>query len=61
LLDTNNLSLDHIKKIESDIENFDPVWNNISVHKTLRAESITSIDPQRWNYLLKNLKKGTIK
>ncbi len=61
LLDTNNLSLEHIKKIESDIENFEPVWNNIGVHKILRESTITSIDPQRWNYLLKKLKKGTIK
>jgi DNA polymerase-1 len=61
LLDSNNLSISHIKKLENDIENFKPIWNNIGVHKILKDTAITSIDIQRWNYLLKNLKKGTIK
>ena len=61
LLDTNNLSLSHMKKLESDIENFEPAYNNMNIHKHLKSASITSIDLSRWNYLLKNLKKGTIK
>ena len=61
LLDTNNLSLSHIEKIESDIENFTPSYDNMTIHKILRESSIDKIDLLRWNYLLKNLKKGTIK
>ena len=61
LLDSDNLSISHIKKLENDIENFAPTWNNKDVHKILRESTIKSIDLQRWNYLLKNLKKGTIK
>jgi|TARA_R110000772_G_scaffold193188_2_gene304085 DNA polymerase-1 len=61
LLDTNNLSLTHIQKIESDIENFIPAWNNMNMQKILKASTIKTIDPLRWNYLLRNLKKGTIK
>lgn len=61
LLDSNNLSMTHIQKLENDIENFTPTWDNISVHKILKASTITSIDIQRWSYLLKNLKKGTVK
>jgi len=61
LLDSNNLSISQIQKIESDIENFVPTWDNIGVHKILKESTITSIDIQRWSYLLKNLKKGTIK
>ena len=61
LLDTNNLSLSHIQKIESDIENFIPTWNNMNMQKILKASTIRTIDPLRWNYLLRNLKKGTIK
>lgn len=61
LLDSNNLSIKQINKIESDVENFDPTWDNITIHKILRESAIKSIDIQRWNYLFKNLKKGTIK
>ena len=61
LLDSNNLRIEQINKIETDIENFDPLWDNITIHKILRETTITSIDPQRWGYLFKNLKKGTIK
>lgn len=61
LLDSNNLSISQIQKLENDIENFAPTWDNIGVHKILKESTITSIDIQRWSYLLKNLKKGTIK
>ena len=61
LLDTNNLSLNHIQKIENDIENFIPTWNNMNMQKILKESTIKTIDPLRWNYLLRNLKKGTIK
>ena len=61
LLDSNNLSMSQIQKLENDIENFAPAWDNIGVHKILKESTITSIDIQRWSYLLKNLKKGTIK
>jgi DNA polymerase-1 len=61
LLDSNNLNISQIKKLESDIENFTPMWDNISILKLLKEASISSIDVQRWSYLLKNLKKGNIK
>jgi DNA polymerase-1 len=61
LLDTNNLSISHIKKLESDIENFKPLYDNMNIHRLLKASSITNIDMLRWNYLLRKLKKGTIK
>lgn len=61
LLDTNNLNIDQIKKLESDIENFTPKWDNIGMLKLLKDNSIQTIDVQKWNYLLKNLTKGKIK
>ena len=61
LLDSNNLTIDQITKIESAIVNYAPMWDNIGILKLLKESAIDSIDIQRWNYLLKNLKKGTIK
>jgi len=58
LLDTNNLSIDQIKKLESDVEDFTPKWNNINIHRILKETTIKSIDPIRWNYILKILRGG---
>lgn len=61
LLDSNNLSIAQIKKLENDIENFKPAYNNMYIYKLLKETTIKSIDVQRWSYVLKNLKKGNIK
>lgn len=61
VLDSNNLSIDQIAKLEDAIVKYSPMWDNMGILKTLKESAIRSIDIQRWNYLLKNLKKGTIK
>ena len=61
LLDSNNLTIDQIAKIEDAIVKYSPAWDNMGILKSLKESAIGSIDVQRWNYLFKNLKKGTIK
>ena len=59
-LDVDNLVHDQTKRIDHDIENFKPAWNNIKAIKHLNENNIKNIDFLRHSYLLRTLTKGRL-
>ncbi len=58
LLDSNNLSHEQIKKIDSCLENFDLTWNNMLAHKIINQDGIRGIDLLSCSQLFRQLRKG---
>ena len=59
-LDVDNLVHHQTKRIDNDIENFNPTWNNIKAIKHLNENNIKNIDFLRHSYLLRTLTKGKL-
>tara|TARA_R110000851_G_scaffold118451_1_gene245902 strand:- start:704 stop:1681 length:978 start_codon:yes stop_codon:yes gene_type:complete len=59
-LDVDNLVHDQTKRIDYNIENFNPAWNNIKAIKHLSENNIKNIDFLRHSYLLRTLTKGKL-
>lgn len=59
-LDVDNLAHMQIKKIDENIENFKPAWDNIAGNKILNANNIKSINFSKHNFYLRNLTKGQL-
>jgi len=57
-LDTNNLSHEHIKKIDSSLENLKISWNNMNAHKVVNQDGIRGIDLLSCNQIFRQLSKG---
>lgn len=58
-LDVDNLAHEQIKKINNNIEDFKPAWNNIHVNKVLLKNNIKNIDILRYaNYFRSLSRRG---